>query len=131
MSTTIQPTVAPASAVYKTAVKIDLAYVDDETQKMRIHAIVSGGKLASPEMYCHLVEWNGEQNELQPGILTAEDDSLLKYEGEWGYGDKSDVRFEFLDRPLSVGQEVLRVDVMSGERHEYTYRIVDITDLLK
>ncbi|QVK31279.1 hypothetical protein [Pseudomonas syringae] len=129
MTTTIKPCAAPESS--KTAVEINLVYVDDETQKMRIHAIVADGKLASSEMYCHLVEWNGEKNELQPGILTSEDDSLLKYEGEWGYGDKSDVRFEFLDRPLSIGQEVMRVDVLSGQRHVYTYRIVDITDLLK
>lgn len=129
MTTAIQTCAAHKSS--KTAVEIDLVYIDDETQKMRIHAIAADGKLASSEMYCHLVEWNGEKNELQPGILTAEDDSLLKYEGEWGYGDKSDVRFEFLDRPLSIGQEVMRVDAVSGQRHVYTYRIVDITDLLK
>jgi hypothetical protein len=129
MTTAIKPCAAPESS--KTALEINLVYVDDETQKMRIHAIVADGKLASSEMYCHLVEWNGEKNELQPGILTAEDDSLLKYEGDWGYGDKSDVRFEFLDRPFSIGQEVMRVDAVSGQRHVYPYRIVDITDLLK
>lgn len=131
MGNTIRPGLSSEAADHKTAVEIKLVYVDDESQKMRIHAIVSGGKLVSKEMYCHLVEWNGEENEIQPGILTAEDDSFRKYEGEWGYGDKSDVRFEFLDRPLGVGQEVKRVDVISGERNEYTYRIVDVIDLLK
>lgn len=126
MSTTVQP----ASAV-KTAVKIDLVYVDDEAQKMRINAIVAGGKIASQEMYCHLIEWNGKENELQPIILTTVDDSLLIFEAEWGYGDTSDVRFEFLDRPLSIGQEVIRTDTESGEKHAYTYRIIGITDLLK
>lgn len=129
MTTAIQSCSPPAFS--KTAVKIDLVHVDDEAEKMRIHAIVSGGKLASLEMYFHLVEWNGKNYELQPGILSAEDDSFLKYEGEWGYDNESDVRFEFLDRPLSVGQEVLRVDAISGQRHVYTYRIVDISDLLK
>jgi len=127
MSTSVQP----ASAIFKTAVKIDLVYVDDEAQKMRINAIVAGGKIASHEMYCHLIEWNGVENELQPVILTAEDDSLLIFEAEWGYGHKSDVRFEFLDRPLIAEQEVIRSDVVSGKRHAYIYRIVCITDLLR
>lgn len=129
MSTTIQPT----SAVFRTAVKIDLVYGDDETQKLRINAIVADGKIVSQEMHCHLIEWNSErgQNELQPVILTAQDDSYLIYEVEWGYGHKSDVRFIFLDRALSVGQEVARVDVLSGVCHDSIYRIVSITDLLK
>jgi hypothetical protein len=115
----------------KTAVQIDLVYVEDETQKMRIHAIVANGKLASSEMYCHLMEWNGEKNELQPGILNDEEGLFCRYKGEWGYGDESDVTFEFLDRPLDVDQQVIRTDIASSERHVYTYRIVAITDLLQ
>jgi len=123
---------ADAPAPHKTAVKIDLVYTADEAEKMRIHAIVADGKLASAEMYCHLTEWgDNDKLEVQPGILIAEDETCLAYEGEWGYQDKSNVRFEFLDRPLCVGQEVTRIDVDDGVRSVYTYRIVDVTDLLK
>lgn len=115
----------------KTAVQVDLVYVDDETQTMRIHAIVANGKLAISEMYCHLMEWNGEKNELQPLILNDEEGSFRSYKGEWGYGDESDVTFEFLDRPLAVDQQVIRTDIASSERDVYIYRIVAITDLLK
>lgn len=115
----------------KTAVQIDLVYVEDEQETMRIHAILSNGKLASPEMYCHLYEWNKEdKRELQPGLLTDEDGEFRKYVGEWGIGDDSDVTFEFLDRPLAVGQQVTRTDVVANERHVYTYEIKSIVDLL-
>ncbi|MNJ52482.1 hypothetical protein D3C77_478200 [compost metagenome] len=131
MNNQFQPAAADAHLVHKTAVKIDLVYVGDETDTLRIHAIVANGKLASVEMYCHLFEWDGNAKVVQPGILTAVDDTCLTYEGEWGYGDTSDVRFHFLDRPLCNGQEVTRVDVTKGEESRYTYRIVGITDLLK
>lgn len=122
----------------KTAVQVDLLYLEKEGEKgqenqtLRFQAVLQDGKLASPEMYCHLYEWNNSRltYEVQPGILTDEDGNYRQYLGEWGYGDKSDVTFEFLDRPLEVGQEITRTDRENGETHKYIYRITAITDLL-
>ncbi|KSQ21738.1 hypothetical protein APB26_32675 [Pseudomonas aeruginosa] len=122
----------------KTAVQVDLLYLEKEGEKgqenqtLRFQAVLLDGKLTSPEMYCHLYEWNSNRQvyEVQPGILTDEDGSCRQYLGEWGYGDKSDVTFEFLDRPLAVGQEITRTDRENGETHKYIYRITAITDLL-
>ncbi|EPU0255627.1 TPA: hypothetical protein ACRNNE_000680 [Pseudomonas aeruginosa] len=114
----------------KTAVQINLVWVDDESQTMRIHAVLSDGKLDSDEMYCHLFEWNGEKNEMQPGLLVDEDGDHRRYIGEWGYGDESNVTFEFLDRPLEIGQQVSRTDCSSGSTDVYIYRITDLVDLL-
>lgn len=114
----------------KTAAQLNLVWIDDESQTMRIHAVLSDGKLASDEMYCHLVEWNGIENEMQPGLLIDEDGDHRRYISEWGYGDKSNVTFEFLDRPLEIGQQVTRTDVSSGSTDVYIYRITDLVDLL-
>lgn len=114
----------------KTAVQINLVWIDDESQTMRIHAVLADGRLTSDEMYCHLVEWNGEKNEMQPGLLTYEGGDNRRYVGEWGYGDKSNVTFEFLDRSLGIGQQVTRTDCSSGVTEVYIYRIIDLVDLL-
>ncbi|MBX9754579.1 MAG: hypothetical protein K2X80_07465 [Pseudomonadaceae bacterium] len=114
----------------KAAVQIDLVWVDDESQTMRIHAVLSGGKLASEEMYFHIYEESEDGRQLMPGLLHCEDESFLRYIAEWGYADKSNIAFEVLDRPLEIGQEIRRIDTVESERHEYTYRIVDLTDLL-
>lgn len=114
----------------KSAVQIDLVWVDDESQTMRIHAVLSGGKLASEEMYFHLYEETDEGRQLMPGLLHSEDESFLRYVAEWGYADKSNIAFELLDRPLEIGQEIRRIDTVESGRHEYTYRIFELTDLL-
>ncbi|MDQ0666707.1 hypothetical protein [Pseudomonas sp. W2I6] len=97
---------------------------------MRIHAVLSGGKLASKEMYFHVYEKTDDGWQFMPGLLQSEDESLLRYVAEWGYSDKSDIVFELLDRRLEIGQEIQRIDTIESERHEYTYRIVELTDLL-
>lgn len=114
----------------KSAVQINLAWVDDESQTMRIHAVLSGGKLASEEMYFHVYEETTEGRQLMPGLLQSEDESLLRYVVEWGYADKSNTVFEVLGRPLEIGQEIRRIDIVENERHEYIYRIFELTDLL-
>lgn len=116
----------------KTAVQVDLICLDDPVETMRFHGVLSEGKLASPEMYCHLYEWYEEEKDyvVQPGILNDDDGNCRKYVGEWGYGDKSSVVFDFLDRPLAEGQEVIRTDKVAGATNVYTYRITAITDLL-
>ncbi|HBP6526419.1 TPA: hypothetical protein L6A81_12330 [Pseudomonas aeruginosa] len=116
----------------KTAVQVDLVCLDDPIETMRFHGVLSEGKLVLPEMYCHLYEWYEKENDyvVQPGILNDEDGNCRYYVGEWGYGDKSSVVFDFLDRPLAEGQEVIRTDKVAGETSVYTYRITAITDLL-
>lgn len=116
----------------KTAVQVDLVCLDNPVDTMRFHGVLSEGKLASPEMYCHVYEWYSEEigYAVQPGILNDEEGNCRKYVGEWGYGDKSSIVFEFLDRPLAVGQEIVRTDKDDGKTSVYTYRITAITDLL-
>ncbi|EMG2118073.1 hypothetical protein ACV344_29690 [Pseudomonas aeruginosa] len=115
----------------KTAVQVELVYIENEKETLRFHAVLQDGKLASPEMYCHLYELNAKNSyEVQPGILHAEDGNFRRYQGEWGYDDTSDVTIEFLDRPLEVGQEITRTDKSDGLKYTSIYRITGITDLL-
>jgi len=118
------------SKMSKTAVQVDLAWIGDESQTMRIHAILSCGKLASDEMYFHLYEATDDGKQLMPGLLQNEDGIFQRYFAEWGYGDESNITFEFLDRPLELGQEVLRVDTAESESVKYVYRVIGLTDLL-
>lgn len=115
----------------KTAVKVDLVYIDNEEETFRIHAILEDGCLCCSEMYGHVKE-RAEDGVLKiyPGILTDQDGDNLLYLAEWGYGDTSHTRFHFLKRPLKVGQEVTRVDVHRGVENEYRYRITSVTNLL-
>lgn len=114
----------------KTAVQIDLAYVDDELDTMSIHGILSDGKLASLEMYCHLYEARDGVREYQFGRLNDDDGLHCRYVAEWGCGDDSSSTFDFLDRPLAVGQQVTRTDTIDNERHVYVYKITSICDLM-
>ena len=63
------------------------------------------------EMYFHLVEWNGETNVTQPGLLIDKGGAPRRYTGKWGYGDKSNSALGHLDRPLRIGQQVTRTDI--------------------
>lgn len=115
----------------KTAVKVDLVYVDNEEETFRIHAILEDGSLCSTEMYGHLLEGNQDGVlTVYPAILTDETGESRVYTAEWGYGDESHTTFQFLSRPLVVGQEVTRVDTASAIETSYVYRIVRITNLL-
>lgn len=115
----------------KTAVQIDLIDLNDVRDKMRIHAILSDGKLASDEMYFHVYESREDgTREYQFGRLTDEDGTGRTYSAEWGCGDESSATFDFLDRPLAVGQQVTRTDVRDGERIVFTCEIESIIDLL-
>ncbi|MGI0649491.1 hypothetical protein ACRCPS_31225 [Pseudomonas aeruginosa] len=115
----------------KTAVQIDLAWVGDETQTLRVHAILDGGKLASTEMYGHLYEESqNDGKQMWPCLLQDDDGNRRKYVAEWGYNDKSRNCFEFQDRPLEIGQEVMRTDVIENADYRYVYKIVGLLDLL-
>lgn len=115
----------------KTAVQVELVYIENEKETLRFHAVLQDGKLSSPEMYFHLYELNNQNNyEVQPGILHDEDGNCRRYQGEWGYDDTTDMTIEFLDRPLHVGQEITRTDKSDGLKYTSIYRITAITDLL-
>jgi hypothetical protein len=115
----------------KKAVEIDLAWVGDETQTLRVHAVLEEGRLFSTEMYGHLYEEtqnNGKQ--MWPCLLQDEDGERRRYVAEWGYNDASHNTFEFLDRPLEIGQEVKRTDLFDNSKVEYVYKVVGLRDLL-
>ncbi|TFB37871.1 hypothetical protein [Pseudomonas sp. F01002] len=114
----------------KTAVQIDLVWTEDESQAICIYAIQSNAKLASEKMHCHLIEWNGEENEIYPGLLIDEDGTHCKYSAEWGYNNQRIDFFYFLDQPLAVGQLVTRTQILSSTPESFTYRITSIMSLL-
>ncbi|MVW85902.1 hypothetical protein EI969_08095 [Pseudomonas sp. PB101] len=113
----------------KTFAQIDLVWVDDESQSLCVHAILFDGKLASEKMYCHLREWNGQEDEIYPGLLVDQDGKRCMYSAEWGFDQKWIDFFVFLDQPLAVGQSVSRTLVLSTP-DTLTYRITAIIQLL-
>lgn len=114
----------------KQAVQIDLVHLAEEKETMRIIAILQKGRLHSSEMYGYVRDWTEAGLSTYPFILTDEGTDNMKYLAEWGYGDKSHITVNFADRPLKVGQEVIRTDTVSGKSENYAYHIVNITSLL-
>ncbi|MEG8244855.1 hypothetical protein [Pseudomonas paracarnis] len=114
----------------KQAVQIDLVHLAEKRETLRIVAILKDGRFHLSEMYGHVRDWTENGLEIFPFILTDEGTDRMKYVAEWGYGDKSHVTINFAPRPLEIGQEVIRTDIVDGKTETYAYQIVDITSLL-
>lgn len=117
----------------KQAVRVDLVELEDSQSTMRFVGVLTAGKLASDEMFGFTREWSTETGDysLFPVVLASDNDAHTVYVAEWGSaGGDYNVEFRFVDRPLAVGQQIVRVDIVEGQPMESVYKIETIRSLL-
>jgi hypothetical protein len=114
----------------KILAQINLVWTEVESQALCVHAILSEGKLTSEQMHCHLREWNGQENEIYPGLLVDRDGERCTYCAEWGYDQKWADLFVFPNQPIAVGQIVTRTQILVTTAESYAYRVTEVIQML-